>query len=167
MRHHLRAVAHALGAHYLCAWGHSWTPHSRAALRCALTTAPALRCVMQEEDLKDAILLVFANKQDMRGALNAAQISEAMGLAGACAVAALVVRFRPIAAIASLLFSSFLTILAPSLLWLRLGVLPACHAIDWRARHSTFRLQASRVGSGASKRRAQLKGKACLRASTG
>jgi hypothetical protein len=29
---------------------------------------------LQEEDLKDAILLVFANKQDMPGALNAAQV---------------------------------------------------------------------------------------------
>ncbi len=39
-------------------------------------------CVLlQEEDLKDAILLLMANKQDMRGALNAAQLSEAMGLA--------------------------------------------------------------------------------------
>ncbi|RLN89283.1 hypothetical protein BBJ28_00013487 [Nothophytophthora sp. Chile5] len=33
-----------------------------------------------EEELKDSILLVFANKQDQKGALNAAQISEAMGL---------------------------------------------------------------------------------------
>jgi ADP-ribosylation factor-like protein 1 len=41
---------------------------------------PTLSCA-QEEDLKDAILLLMANKQDMRGALNAAQLSEAMGLA--------------------------------------------------------------------------------------
>ncbi|KAF1334193.1 hypothetical protein FI667_g2224, partial [Globisporangium splendens] len=34
----------------------------------------------REEELKDSILLVFANKQDQKGALNAAQISEAMGL---------------------------------------------------------------------------------------
>lgn len=31
-------------------------------------------CVWQEEELKDAILLVFANKQDQKGALNAAQV---------------------------------------------------------------------------------------------
>ena len=37
--------------------------------------------MLQEEELSDAILLVFANKQDMKGALNAAQLSEAMGLA--------------------------------------------------------------------------------------
>jgi ADP-ribosylation factor-like protein 1 len=35
---------------------------------------------LQEEELKDAILLVFANKQDQKGALNATQVSEAMGL---------------------------------------------------------------------------------------
>lgn len=29
---------------------------------------------MQEEELRDAILLVFANKQDQKGALNAAQV---------------------------------------------------------------------------------------------
>ena len=34
----------------------------------------------QEEELKDAILLVFANKQDSRGALNAQQVSERLGL---------------------------------------------------------------------------------------
>lgn len=28
----------------------------------------------QEEELKDSILLVFANKQDQKGALNAAQV---------------------------------------------------------------------------------------------
>jgi ADP-ribosylation factor-like protein 1 len=39
-----------------------------------------LAAMLQEEELKDAILLVFANKQDMKGALNAAAISEALGL---------------------------------------------------------------------------------------
>ena len=34
----------------------------------------------EEEDLRDAILLVFANKQDQKGALNAQQISDALGL---------------------------------------------------------------------------------------
>ena len=34
----------------------------------------------QEEELKDAILLIFANKQDQKGAYNAAQITEAMEL---------------------------------------------------------------------------------------
>lgn len=36
--------------------------------------------MLEEEDLKDAILLVFANKQDQKGALNAEQISDALGL---------------------------------------------------------------------------------------
>ena len=35
----------------------------------------------QEADLEKSVLLVFANKQDMAGALNAAQIGEALGLA--------------------------------------------------------------------------------------
>ena len=39
-----------------------------------------LRAMLEEDELKDAILLVFANKQDMRGALNSAQVSEALGL---------------------------------------------------------------------------------------
>lgn len=30
--------------------------------------------ILQEEELKDSILLVFANKQDQKGALNAAQV---------------------------------------------------------------------------------------------
>ena len=39
-----------------------------------------LHAMLEEEELKEAILLVFANKQDQAGALKAAQISEAMGL---------------------------------------------------------------------------------------
>lgn len=39
-----------------------------------------LMAMLQEEELKDAILLVFANKQDSRGALNAQQVSDALGL---------------------------------------------------------------------------------------
>ena len=40
-----------------------------------------LMAMLEEEELKDAILLVFANKQDAKGALNSQQISEALGLA--------------------------------------------------------------------------------------
>ena len=32
--------------------------------------------MLEEEELKDAILLVFANKQDAKGALNAQQVSQ-------------------------------------------------------------------------------------------
>ena len=39
-----------------------------------------LHAMLEEEELKDAILLVFANKQDMKGALKASQISEALAL---------------------------------------------------------------------------------------
>ena len=34
--------------------------------------------MLEEEELKDAALLVFANKQDLSGAYTAAQISEAL-----------------------------------------------------------------------------------------
>ena len=36
--------------------------------------------MLEEEELKDAILLIFANKQDMEGSLPAAKISEHLGL---------------------------------------------------------------------------------------
>jgi ADP-ribosylation factor-like protein 1 len=36
--------------------------------------------LLGEDELKDSVLLVFANKQDLPGALSAADISEAMGL---------------------------------------------------------------------------------------
>jgi ADP-ribosylation factor-like protein 1 len=39
-----------------------------------------LAAMLQEDELRDAILLVLANKQDARGALNAQQVSEALGL---------------------------------------------------------------------------------------
>ncbi|CAG8544634.1 8700_t:CDS:2 [Funneliformis caledonium] len=39
-----------------------------------------LHTMMEDENLKSAVLLVFANKQDMKGALTAAQISEALNL---------------------------------------------------------------------------------------
>jgi ADP-ribosylation factor-like protein 1 len=39
-----------------------------------------LAAMLEEEDLKGAILLVFANKQDQKGAMNAEQISDALGL---------------------------------------------------------------------------------------
>ena len=40
-----------------------------------------LMAMLEEEELKDAILLVFANKQDMKGAKNAAEVSKELGLA--------------------------------------------------------------------------------------
>ena len=45
------------------------------------TARAELHAMLEEEDLKDAILLVFANKQDMKGALKAPALSEALGLA--------------------------------------------------------------------------------------
>jgi ADP-ribosylation factor-like protein 1 len=39
-----------------------------------------LAAMLEEEDLASAILLVFANKQDQKGAMNAEQISDALGL---------------------------------------------------------------------------------------
>lgn len=47
-----------------------------------LETARAeLFALLEEEELKDAKLLIMANKQDMPRALNAPQLSEALGLA--------------------------------------------------------------------------------------
>lgn len=45
------------------------------------TARSELHNMLEEADLDKAILLVFANKQDMKGALNAAQIAEALNLA--------------------------------------------------------------------------------------
>eukprot|EP00276_Gloeochaete_wittrockiana_P006060 CAMPEP_0184650144 /NCGR_PEP_ID=MMETSP0308-20130426/7676_1 /TAXON_ID=38269 /ORGANISM="Gloeochaete witrockiana, Strain SAG 46.84" /LENGTH=127 /DNA_ID=CAMNT_0027083481 /DNA_START=363 /DNA_END=746 /DNA_ORIENTATION=- len=39
-----------------------------------------LLAMLEEEELRDACLLVFANKQDLAGAMNAAQVSEHLGL---------------------------------------------------------------------------------------
>ena len=39
-----------------------------------------LWAMIEEEDLKDAIVLIFANKQDGEGALDAAEISKALAL---------------------------------------------------------------------------------------
>ena len=39
-----------------------------------------LAAMLEEEELNNSILLVFANKQDQKGALNAQQISDALGL---------------------------------------------------------------------------------------
>eukprot|EP01039_Chlorochromonas_danica_P002856 gene2856-3120_t len=39
-----------------------------------------LMAMLEEEELKDAILLVFANKQDSKGAMNSRAVSEALGL---------------------------------------------------------------------------------------
>ena len=47
----------------------------------SLLFSPHPPLVTQEADLEKSVLLVFANKQDMAGALNAAQIGEALGLA--------------------------------------------------------------------------------------
>jgi ADP-ribosylation factor-like protein 1 len=38
-------------------------------------------CASQEEELRESALMVFANKQDLPGALTAAEISEKLGLA--------------------------------------------------------------------------------------
>ena len=39
-----------------------------------------LHAMLAEEELKNAVLLVFANKQDLPDTLNEAQVSEALGL---------------------------------------------------------------------------------------
>ncbi|KAF9359120.1 Arf GTPase arl1 [Mortierella sp. AD094] len=44
------------------------------------TAKEELMAMLEEEELKDASLLVFANKQDMAGAMTAAEVSDALGL---------------------------------------------------------------------------------------
>ncbi|KAJ3205423.1 Arf GTPase arl1, partial [Clydaea vesicula] len=44
------------------------------------TSGDELKAMLEEEELKDAILLVLANKQDMEGAMSHTEISEKMGL---------------------------------------------------------------------------------------
>ena len=39
-----------------------------------------LQLMLNEDELKDAVLLVLANKQDLPNAMNAAEITEKMGL---------------------------------------------------------------------------------------
>lgn len=45
------------------------------------TCAEELHMLLREEELKDAALLVFANKQDQPNALSAAEVSKLLGLA--------------------------------------------------------------------------------------
>jgi len=44
------------------------------------TSKEELHAMLEEEELKEAALLVFANKQDMEGAMNAPEVSDALGL---------------------------------------------------------------------------------------
>jgi hypothetical protein len=37
-------------------------------------------CLVQEEELKSTVLLVFANKQDQKGAMSEVEVSQALGL---------------------------------------------------------------------------------------
>lgn len=41
-----------------------------------------LQRMLNEDDLRDAVLLVFANKQDLPNAMNAAEITDKLGLHG-------------------------------------------------------------------------------------
>ncbi|CAO3596703.1 unnamed protein product [Absidia cylindrospora] len=44
------------------------------------TSKEELHAMLEEEELKDAALLVFANKQDMEGALSSAQVADELAL---------------------------------------------------------------------------------------
>ena len=46
------------------------------------TARAELHAILEEEELKNASVLVLANKQDLPGALDAAQVSEGLGLSG-------------------------------------------------------------------------------------
>lgn len=44
------------------------------------TSCEELTAMMDEDELKDAVLLVLANKQDMQGAMSHTEISDKLGL---------------------------------------------------------------------------------------
>ena len=44
------------------------------------TSKQEFHAILEEEELKDAAVLVFANKQDLPGALSDAQVTEGLGL---------------------------------------------------------------------------------------
>lgn len=58
---------HHLHVHALPAW-------------CAAGPAPPLLQCAPQDELRDAVLLVFANKQDLPNAMNAAEITDKLGL---------------------------------------------------------------------------------------
>lgn len=45
------------------------------------TSRQEFHAILEEEELKDAVILVYANKQDLPGALSEVQITEGLGLA--------------------------------------------------------------------------------------
>ena len=44
------------------------------------TSREEFHAILDEEELKDALILVYANKQDLPGALSEAQVAEGLGL---------------------------------------------------------------------------------------
>ncbi len=44
------------------------------------TSSGEFHAILEEEELKDALVLVFANKQDLPGALDDAGVAEGLGL---------------------------------------------------------------------------------------
>lgn len=44
------------------------------------TSKEELHAMLEEEELRDAALLIFANKQDMAGAMSTTEVSEGLGL---------------------------------------------------------------------------------------
>lgn len=44
------------------------------------TAKEELLAMLEEEELREAVLMIFANKQDMPGAMSAAEVSEALSL---------------------------------------------------------------------------------------
>ena len=44
------------------------------------TSRQEFHAILEEEELADAVVLVYANKQDLPGALSDAQITEGLGL---------------------------------------------------------------------------------------
>lgn len=51
------------------------TDHERMAI-----TKQEFHSILEEDELKDAVLLVYANKQDLPGALSETEVAEGLGL---------------------------------------------------------------------------------------
>jgi len=63
----------------LCIWCRLQVVDSSDKDRLALTRKELLS-MLEEEELKNTILLVFANKMDMKGAASEVEVSQALGL---------------------------------------------------------------------------------------
>lgn len=61
-----------------CVKGSSWNQRCQSCT--CVSESEVIRLVFQEEELKKAILVVFANKQDMEQAMTPTEVANSLGL---------------------------------------------------------------------------------------